>query len=449
MGYNLKKAQPSSEAARVMLKNDLSVEQRIPHPALHFVAVEWRVFALALERGRLHLPGRFRVVHADVRISVPATGVPAGADIVAAFLYWETVESSQTTFAGQQGYFNGYPIAGAVLGNPNSPVSWSSGGCTGSSQGSKTMRTYRADVRPYLKLDAQGHVQGVVKLADSGSNGGGAPLTLGASLVVIYRVLSPALPLNSVVLYDGAYAPGNTTTDLSLDMHGFYEAAAGPVAKLTHIVGNGQSNKSESVYLLNDKTNITVPLPSLYGKQKPAFPGFYNGSWDNPTWVVNSYGAAVNAEDSSETTSVTASGNCVSWGAIVFSSTVQDTDNDGLLDVWEGPAQGYTDVKDGSFVALPGASPTQKDIFIQVDSMCSVVKADGTCDTSITSFAGCSAWRAELRSRCRRSRRRGSSGRRPRWSNTGSGVRRCGWSPMSARACPTFVANRCCSSTRS
>src|SRR5438552_10752755 len=28
--------------------------------------------------------------------SVPATGVPAGADIVAAYLYWETVESSNT-----------------------------------------------------------------------------------------------------------------------------------------------------------------------------------------------------------------------------------------------------------------------------------------------------------------------------------------------------------------
>ncbi len=312
--------------------------------------------------------------------SVPATGVPAGADIVAAFLYWQTVESGQT-LAGQQGFFNGYPITGAVLGNPNAPVSWSLGGCTGSSQGSKTMRTYRADVRPYLKLDANGHIQGVVKLADSGSNGGGVPLTLGASLVVIYRVLSPTLPLNSVVLYDGAYAPGNTTSDLSLDMHGFYEAAAAPVAKITHIVGNGQSNKSESVYLLNDKTNVTVPLPSLYGKQKPPFPGFYNGSWDNPTWVVNNYGPAVNAEDSSETTFVTSSGGCPSWGAVIFSSTVQNTDNDGLLNTWK-TNQGYTDVKDGSFVALPGAILGQKDLFIQADSMCSVVKADGTtCDT--------------------------------------------------------------------
>ena len=124
--------------------------------------------------------------------SVPATGVPPGADIVAAFLYWQTIESSQTTFAGQQGYFNGYAIAGAVLGNPNAPPSWGLSFCTGWFPLFKTIRSYRADVRPYLKLDSNGHVQGVVRLADSGSKFGIAPITLGASLVIVYRVLSPS-----------------------------------------------------------------------------------------------------------------------------------------------------------------------------------------------------------------------------------------------------------------
>src|ERR1700757_340951 len=99
--------------------------------------------------------------------TVPSTGVPSGADIVAAFLYWGTVESSQTSFAGQNGFFRpvfaggpttGYAISGAVLGNPNAPVSWSSGGCSGSSQGSKTMRMYSADVRQFLPLDAKGNI---------------------------------------------------------------------------------------------------------------------------------------------------------------------------------------------------------------------------------------------------------------------------------------------------
>jgi hypothetical protein len=298
--------------------------------------------------------------------SVPAQGVPSGADIVAAFLYWQTVESSQSAFAGQNGFFNGYAISGTILGNPNAPVSWSSGGCSGSSNGSKTMRTYRADVRPYLYLDANGNYVGnasyVVKLADSGSNGGGTPLTLGATLVLVYRVLSPAAPLDAIVLYDGAYAPSNASTTMIQPMEGFYQAASTPVAKLTHIVGNGQTNKSEAVYLGN------VSLPSLYGNNPP-FPGTYNGSWDNPTWLANNYGSAVHANDSSETTSVIPSGTssgCVSWGAVIFSSTVQDTDGDGLLDIWEDN-QGYTDAVSGDWVALPGANKLVPDIFVELD----------------------------------------------------------------------------------
>lgn len=308
--------------------------------------------------------------------SVPAAGVPAGADIVAAFLYWETVEKTQSAFAGQQGFFNGFPITGTILGNPNAPTSWSSGGCGGSSNGTTTLRAYRADVRPFLNVDANGKILGngsySVKLADSGSNGGGTPLTLGASLVIIYRVLSPAVPLNSVVLYDGAVAPSNSSSTMSQQMVGFYQAAASPVVKITHIVGDGQPNKSQSVFV------NSVNLPSLY-PGLPPFPGIYKqntislsggGSWDNPTWLPNTYGSAVNGNDATATTSVTASGSgsgCVDWGAVIFSTTVQDTDGDGLLDVWEGPAQGYTDAISGQFVALPGADKTVKDLFTEID----------------------------------------------------------------------------------
>jgi hypothetical protein len=255
--------------------------------------------------------------------SVPATGVPQGADIVAAYLYWATVESSQTTFAGENGFFRpvfaggpatGYPITGVVLGNPNAPVSWSSGGCSGNSQGSKTIRTYAADVSRFLPQDSQGNILAnskyEVSLADSGSNGGGSPLTLGATLVVIYRALTPSLPLNSVVIYDGAFAPANNSSLMSQTLQGFYQAASGPISKLTHIVGNGQSGKGETVSL--DGVN----LPSLYGNLPP-FPGYYNGSWDNPTWSFSGASNPVKANDASATTTVTpnsSNGNCVSWG---------------------------------------------------------------------------------------------------------------------------------------
>src|SRR5215472_10815364 len=276
--------------------------------------------------------------------SVPSTGVPPGADIVPAWLYWETVESSQTAFTGQNGFFrpvfaggpaSGYPITGVVLGNPNAPVSWSSGGCAGTSQGSKTMRVYAADVSRFLPQDAQGNVQAngtyEVSLADSGTNGGAAPLTLGASLIIIYRAITPSLPLTSVVIYDGAFNPANTSLSMSQTLQGFYQAAAGPISKITHIVGNGQSNKSETVSL--DGVN----LPSLYGSLPP-FPGYYNGSWDNPTWSFSGVGNPVKANDASANTEVEPSSSnsgCVSWSAVVLGTTVQNSDNDSILDVWK------------------------------------------------------------------------------------------------------------------
>ena len=349
--------------------------------------------------------------------------VPAGADIVAAFLYWQSVESSGT-FTGQNGTFRGYPITGTILGNPNAPVSWSAGGCAGSSQGSKTIVTYRADVSSYVPVDAKGNIQPnttyQVNLPDTGK-AGQPPFTLGATLVIVYRVLAPTSPLTAVIIYDGSYAPSNTSQTVSQPIQGFYQAGndqGAPIAtKITHIVGNGQSNKLQQVYLNNYNSAgalvHSTPLPSLYGANPP-FPGKYNSSWDNPTWFISNGQSnylnttlPVQAGESSETTVVVPNGNnkgCVSWGAIVMSTTVQDSDLDGLLDIWK-TNQGYcdagsnrgmsnqgscrvADVTDPSWVALPGAhTPGQgnQDIFVQLDYMCTaVVNSNGTstCDTN-------------------------------------------------------------------
>ena len=307
-----------------------------------------------------------------MQAGVPSS-VPVGANIIAAYLYWATVEGNQSTFAGQSAFFNGYAVSGTVLGNPNAPTSWSSGGCSGSAQGSKTMRTYRADVRPFLPIDTNpvsptfgatiANTTITVRLADSGSNGNTTPQALGATLVVIYSVLSPVTPLNAIVLYDGVFAPSNAGLTISQALTGFYEPTTSPVAKLTHIVANGQTNKGELVYL----NNSGQPLPSIYGS-RPPFPGIY-GTWDNPTWLLNQYGAYVKTTDILETTSVaptSTNSGCVSWGAIVMSTTVQDTDGDGLLDVWENN-QGYTDAVSNQWVALPGANANTKDLFIEAD----------------------------------------------------------------------------------
>ena len=192
-----------------------------------------------------------------------------------------------------------------------------------------------------------------------------------------------------MVIYDGAYAPANGSSTVTQSLQGFYQAAANPISKITHIVGNGQNNKFETVSLNG------VNLPTAY-KNLPPFPGYYNGSWDNPTWTLNFNSKPVNpvnANDASATTTVTPSSSnsgCVSWGAVVFSTTVQNSDNDGILDIWK-QKQGYCDASvnggvcsttDPSWVALPGATKGKKDLFVELDYMCSIVNADGTCDTT-------------------------------------------------------------------
>jgi hypothetical protein len=346
--------------------------------------------------------------------NAPLQQVPVGADVVAAFLYWSAVETVGSN-AGSPGFFRGAPITGEGLGNPNAPVSWSSGGCVGSAGGSKTMQVYRANVSAYLPVDSNGNVQPnstyPVRLTD-GKNA----TVLGATLVIVYRVLSPDVPLKAVVIYDGAYAPSNAALIVRQKLQGFYQPGdqGTSVAKFTAIVANGQSNKNEQVYLNSyDSTGQVLlhstPLTSLYGT-KPPFPGMYNGSWDNPTWFPNAYAptnTAVQSTDSSETVVVQPSSSnkgCVSWGAAVLSTTVQNSDRDGLLDIWK-TNQGYCDarsnlgltsqgtchvgdVTDPYWVDLTGASPNQKDVFVQLDYMCSA-NADGTanCDPGSGGFS--------------------------------------------------------------
>ena len=343
---------------------------------------------------------------------IPKTNcVPAGAEILSALLYWQTVEKVGQPGTGQNGFFRpvfnggpktGYPIAGEAL-QSHSSVSFSFGGCSGTSTG-KVVQTYRANVRGYLRQDASGNflANGTyeVRLPSVGPT---TPLTLGATLVIIYRVLSPDVPLNSIVIYDGGFAD-NTSLNMMQTVQGFYEAAQNPVSRLTHIVGGGKNNKFQDVYLNN------IKLPHLYGSGQP-FPGYYGGAtgygWDNTTWTFgpNSNPPGVVPGTASATTMVvpaSSQGGCVSWGAVIVSTTVQNTDNDGLLDVWKAPPNspnrpGYCDASvsegvcnpgDPSWTDLPGAvlgmpGNTHPDVFVQLDYMCTTVTGLGACDTNL------------------------------------------------------------------
>src|SRR5262249_617396 len=83
-------------------------------------------------------------------ITIDPASIPADAETVAAYLYWLTVSSSGTPAPGaiNGARFDGNDIGNiAVLLKPagDSPC-WSGGGGTGSSNGSKKIWSYRADV---------------------------------------------------------------------------------------------------------------------------------------------------------------------------------------------------------------------------------------------------------------------------------------------------------------
>ncbi len=315
--------------------------------------------------------------------TIDMTGVPSNSLPIAAFLYWSTVEPSSTP-GGSIGYFDGNKIQGAVLGNPNSP----NPGCTAKS----FAFVYRADVLRYLPVDSNNNPiangNQTVKLPDVGANPGGTGInTNGASLVVIYKVIVAGLPtiapLRAVVIYNGAFTltDGQGAPPMTQAVAGFYQAAANDNARVTSIVANGQKGFT-SPFSVNGQTLSTDP-----------FVGTLGAHWDNPSFNVN---LPTNA--ASFTTMATAgnSQTCVTWAAIVSSMNVQDSDNDGLLDIWE--TQGLhrnTTAFPATFgtcsnlpagdtcVNLPamGANPNKKDIFVQIDWMHATTPPSGSGGT--------------------------------------------------------------------
>ena len=275
-------------------------------------------------------------------------GVPDGADIVDGFLYWTTVENTATP-SGNTGTFLGYSITGQQVGTdvPNYN--------DGTNQG--TLRVYRADINTYFQVQPNwngerlGSGSFAVSLPDINVSGGKLTIPEGASLVVIYRALvapgstsATSLPLKSVVIYDGSAVPSASTTQT---IQGFYDAVGGAG-------GTGE-------------------VTTLY-----AASGLWNNAASTPTLGSSSqYNAPLSA------------GNA--YAAVILSTPVNNSDNDGILDAWKaGPAApdffagqpGYYDVKTQSWVSLPGAKHGQKDLFVQLDYMCGAVLANGQCDPS-------------------------------------------------------------------
>ena len=405
-------------------------------------------------------------------ITIDPSQIPVGAEIVAAFLYWETLGPSSgpsaATLAGAQ--FQNNDIGSvAVLVNPGgSPTCATSEepdadehaadqrrdskqhaahrgnhnvndrgnphqvtdhnadephvGARRSDTAASRVYVYRADVLPYFeRLTPTDSTQPVhvvaagpheVRLPDAGP-GQPLPTTLGAGLVVVYRVAgydpsalpiaysAPKSPLKSIVIYDGGFTLNKMAPQLMISMEGFYEASRTlPEAKLTQIVGNGRPGLSDTVQVTStlaatDNRRIaTNPYAGTGGGGNSA--GSTGTGIDVITFPLPLEAGAMKAGVS---VSPGAQGNsgahgdcgCLMFGATVLSTVVQDRDGDGLLDVWEAQSEWsskparlasvygswpLTEPTGGPLpnLELMGANPDVQDVFVQIDYM---VGSDG------------------------------------------------------------------------
>ena len=370
--------------------------------------------------------------------------VPANADILAAFLYWEmiTLQPAPPNLAGAQFRDEDISAIAKQLGPAKLLTKETSPCWAGGSGDVFELRAYRVDVLRFLHVpsDVNGKPAGkrlvndvdyaAAAAADPSvvplrvrlpeASGNQLPSAAGASLVVLYKDEDPAKPLKSIVIYNGAYAQEKNPTTHVIDsmtqrIAGFYQLAASPQARMTQLVGSGAGNTTERLWVGNDE-------PSLTQISTNPFPGSGSASsdraWDSPTFPLSISGVggeyAIKVDHGSSSPY-----DCLSWVAIVSSAIVEDTDKDGLLNHWEtdGRYQKVTydsagtvtealfgKCTDVAFASDPancvdfpkmGALPLRKDIFIEFSYMQALA---GTF-YGITSPQGRSRARSPARSR--------------------------------------------------
>jgi hypothetical protein len=330
--------------------------------------------------------------------TISLSGVPLNAEILAAYLYWETIttiadpsEADGVTFRGSVIDLNNVrdvkktsvPLTGQTA------ACWSSGAPL-------QMTMYRANVLGLLPVqnDANNNSTGrrLVNDADLVANGlpphtvmlpkfgtgNQVPESAGASLVVIYRDPEPdsllhSNPLRKIVIYDGLYIqlPGET---MSQQLQGIYRSAANKSARVTHIAASGQKNPTERLFFNGTRIAGAPNLPEPF----PDSPTASDRAWANPTYDVSSlmvpdenptgYGETVTtAVDHTKENPY----ECITWSAVIFSTAIEDADRDGIPDGIEDAASPLTDP---TGVVLPdlhamGANSKHKDIFIEMNAM--------------------------------------------------------------------------------
>jgi hypothetical protein len=222
-------------------------------------------------------------------------------------------------------------------------------------------------------------------------NGNQIPESAGASLVIVY--VDKSEPLTKIVFYDGIHVQASLNDPMKQTLRGFYLSSSTRSAKITHIIASGQPNANERVFF-NDGQPASSALPydpTLGTKVSPPNPIAGGTSsqraWTDLTYTVsglmNPGNSSTGGYGETATTTVDHSGgggyDCLTWGAVIFSTAVQDAETngdggalgDGLPDGLEEASGGLKDPDGQDLPDLKdmGASSGHRDLFIEVNAM--------------------------------------------------------------------------------
>jgi hypothetical protein len=173
--------------------------------------------------------------------TINMSGVPADADILAAYLFWETTTTGVPTSINAK--FRDIDIGPHAVSIGQSPLNPTTAPCWAKQAGGNTvLTTWRVDVLRFLPIGTNANApnyrkrlvnnadltaQGFtptghkVSLPDAGT-GNQLPESAGASLVVVYR--DPVSPLTGIVLYEGFHFKPATAT-MEQTLRGFFQRA--------------------------------------------------------------------------------------------------------------------------------------------------------------------------------------------------------------------------------
>ena len=328
--------------------------------------------------------------------TISITGVPQDANVVAAYLYWETITLDSNPAQADGVKFRDHDI---IL-NDVVAVKKSAQTLTGSTASCWSsgvplrMTLFRADVLPMLpaRVDKDGKPTGkrIVNDADLTAHqlpahtvylpvtaGNQIPESAGATLVIVYNHLSE--PFRKVAFYDGIYIQPSTTTAMTQTLRGFYKSASVKSAKITHILGSGQPNMNERIFFNDSNSPNMTQIPAT----NPVTGGSSSQrGWSALTYDVSQYmnpGANSNGgygETASTKLDHTSGGSydCLTWGAVIFSTAMADAEaggGDGIPDGLEDAPGGLKDPDDTQLPDLKGmgAGSGHKDLFMEVNSL--------------------------------------------------------------------------------